>query len=107
MRLVFNEDDKVRLYYICEYFEVAYERIMEGGKEKTLLQNLIDVAKKNHELEEITTILNEFMNNKNNFKTYYEKLKEVIIEINVKDEDLYEDLSEDIKLFEETYQHYT
>jgi|LGOV01.1.fsa_nt_gb DNA helicase-2/ATP-dependent DNA helicase PcrA len=138
MRLVFNEDDKVRLYYICEYFEVAYERIMERGKEKTLLQNLIDVAKKNPELENITTILNVFRNNKNNFKTYYEKLKEVIIEINVKDEDLsedfekhpktsenttkiykeengtmskskssYEDLSEDIKLFEETYQHYT
>lgn len=103
LRLVFNENDKVHLYYICEYLEIDYERIMEGENEKTLLQNLMAVSKKNPKLKSITTILNKFRNNKNNFKTHYYKLKEVIIGLNAEDEDL----SEDIKLFEETYQHYT
>jgi len=103
LRLVFNENDKVRLYYLCEYFEVAYERIMEGEKEKTLLQNLIDAAKTNPELESIISILDKFRNDKNNFKIYYDRLKEVIIGRNAEDEDL----SEDIKLFEETYKSYT
>lgn len=103
MRLVFNENDKVHWYYIREYLEIDYERIIEGEKEKTLLQNLIDVAKKNHELESIISILDRFRNDKNNFKTYYDRLKEVIIGHNAEDEDI----SEDIKLFEETYQHYT
>ena len=103
MRLVFNENDKIHWYYIREYLEIDYERIMEGEKEKTLLQNLINVAKTNPELEDITTILNEFRNNKNNFKTYYEKLKEVIIGLDAKDEDLIED----IQLFDQIHQRYT
>ena len=102
MRLVFNENDKVHLYYVCEPLEIDYERIMEVENEKTLLQSLVDVSKKNPKLENITTILNKFRNNKDDFMTYYNKLKEVIIIIDAEDEDLLED----IKLFEETSQHY-
>ena len=103
MKLVFNENDKIHWYYIREYFEIDYERIMAEEKEKTLLQNLMIAGKENPELESIISILNNFRNSKNNFKTYYDKLKEAIIEPNAKDEDL----SEDIKLFEDTYQRYT
>ena len=103
MKLVFNENDKIHWYYIREYFEIDYERIMAEEKEKTLLQNLMTAGKENPELESIISILNNFRNSKNNFKTYYDKLKEAIIEPNAEDEDL----SEDIKLFEDTYQRYT
>ncbi|MBA7517212.1 DNA helicase II [subsurface metagenome] len=103
MKLVFNENDKIHWYYIREYLEIDYERIVAEEKEKTLLQNLLTAGKENPELESIISILNNFRNSKNNFKTYYDKLKEAIIEPNAEDEDL----SEDIKLFEETYQHYT
>ena len=103
MKLVFNENDKIHWYYIREYFKIDYERIMAEEKEKTLLQNLINVAKKNFGLESIINIVDRFRNDKNNFKTYYDRLKEVIIGRNAKDKDLLED----IELFEETYQHYT
>jgi len=102
MRLVFNENDKVHLYYVCKPLEIDYERIMEVENEKTLLQSLVDVSKKNPKLEDITTILNKFRNNKDDFMNYYNKLKEVIIGINAEDEDLLED----IKSFEETNQYY-
>ena len=102
MRLVFNENDKVHLYYVCESLEIDYERIMEVENEKTILQSLVDVSKKNTEIASVTTILNKFRNNKDDFMTYYNKLKEVIIGIDAEDEDLLED----IKLFKETDQHY-
>jgi len=102
MRLVFNENDKVHSYYVCESLEIDYERIMEVENEKTILQSLVDVSKKNTEIASVTTILNKFRNNKDDFMTYYNKLKEVIIGINAEDEDLLED----IKLFEETNQYY-
>ena len=102
MRLVFNENDKVCLYYIREYLEIDYGMIMEVESEKSLLQNLMTVGKGNPDVRSITTILNKFRNDKNNFKTYYDELKEVIVGHGVNDEDL----SEDIELFEDTYRRY-
>ena len=102
MRLVFNENDKVCLYYIREYLEIDYGMIMDVESEKSLLQNLMTVGKGNPEVGSITTILNKFRNDKNNFKTYYDELKEVIVGHGVNDEDL----SEDIELFEDTYRRY-
>jgi DNA helicase-2/ATP-dependent DNA helicase PcrA len=103
MRLVFNENDKVRLYYICEYLGLDYELIIEGENENTVLQSLITIAKRNPEFVSSISILNKFRNDKRDFRTYYDELKEAIVGHNVNDEDL----SEDIILFEDTYRHYT
>ncbi len=88
MRLVFNENDKVRLYYICEYLGLDYELIMDGETENTLLQNFITIAKKNPEFASSISILDKFRNDKRDFKTYYDELKEAIVGHNVNDEDL-------------------
>ena len=103
MRLVSNENDKVHLYHICEYLEIGYEDVVEDEIGNTLLQNFLDAVKENIHLKDITTILEEFRNNKNTFKTYYDELKKVIIGSDAKDEDLIED----IKLFDQIYQQYT
>jgi len=103
MRLVFNEDDKVHYHYICEYWGIDDDRIIAAGNNKTLLQNLIDVFGKNIIPDTILEILNQFKNAKRDFWVYYNELKKFIIEKDIEDEDLFED----IKLFEETYHHYT
>lgn len=102
MKIIFNENDKVHLYYICEHFGINYEYIVDTESDKTVLQNLIDYGK-NSELEGMVDILNEFRNNKNNFKKYFNELKNAIIGSNEEDEDLFKD----IKLFEDTYKNYT
>jgi len=103
MRLVSNENDKVHLYHICEYLEINYEDVVENEIGNTLLQNFLDATKKSNHLKDITTILWEFRNNKNAFKTYYDKFKKVIIGSDAEDEDLIED----IQLFDQIYQKYT
>lgn len=103
MRLVFNEDDKVHFRYICEYWGIDDDKMIGVENNKTLLQKLIDVFGKNIIPDSILEILKQFKNAKRDFWDYYNKLKKNIIEEDVKDEDLFED----IKLFEETYQRYT
>lgn len=103
MRLVFNENDKVHFHYICEYWGIDYDKIIGVGSNNTLLQSLIDVFGKSIIPESILEILNQFKNAKRDFWSYYNKMKKFIIGKDITDEDL----SEDIKLFEETYQHYT
>lgn len=103
MRLVFNEDDKVHFHYIYEYWGIDDDRMIGFGNNKTLLQSLIDVFGKNIIPDTILEILNQFKNTKRDFWAYYNELKKFIIEKDTEDEDLFED----IKLFEETYQRYT
>lgn len=103
MRLVFNEDDKVHFHYICEYWGVDYDKMIGVGNNKTLLQNLIEVFGRNVIPDSVLGILNQFKNAKRDFWAYYNELKKIIIEKDIRDEDLIED----IKLFEETYQRYT
>jgi DNA helicase II / ATP-dependent DNA helicase PcrA len=102
MKLIFNENDKVHLYYICEQLGINYE-IIEVELNKTLLQNLLE--NDNPELTNINKILNDFRNNKNNFKEYFDKLKDVIIGSCNKEEN-HEDLFEDVELFERIYKEY-
>ncbi|MBA7533485.1 ATP-dependent DNA helicase PcrA [subsurface metagenome] len=101
MRLVFNENDKVHFHYICEYWGIDYDKIIGVGSNNTLLQSLIDVFGKSIIPESILEILNQFKNAKRDFWSYYNKMKKFIIGKDITDEDL----SEDIKLFEETHQH--
>ena len=103
MRLVFNEDDKVHFRYICEYWGIDDNKMIGVGNNKTLLQNLIEVFGRNVIPDSVLGILNKFKNAKRDFWSYYNELKKSIIEKDIKDEDLFED----VKLFEETYQRYT
>jgi len=103
MRLVFNEDDKVHFHYIYEYWGIDDDRMIGVGNNKTLLQSLIDLFGKNIIPDTILEILNQFKNTKRDFWAHYNELKKFIIEKDIEDEDLFED----IKLFEETYQRYT
>jgi len=103
MRLIFNENDKVHLNYVCEYLKIDYEKVAEGKSEETLLQRFIASGKNNQKLKDIINILSQFRNGKTHFKTHYDRLKKLIIGLNGKSEDILED----IKLFEETYKHYT
>lgn len=103
LRLVFNENDKVHFHYICEYWGIDYDKIIGVGSNNTLLQSLIDVFSKSIIPDSILEILNQFKNAKRDFWSYYNEMKKFIIGKDITDEDL----SEDIKLFEETYQHYT
>ncbi len=101
MRLVSNENDKVNLYHICEYFGISYEKIVEPVGEKTLLQNFIDFGKEQPDVGQITSILNNFTNKKNEFKKYYMELKQVVA-----GDAIDEDLLEDFELFEKIYKRY-
>jgi DNA helicase-2/ATP-dependent DNA helicase PcrA len=103
MRLVFNENDKVHLHYICGYWGINFDRIIEALNYKTFLQNLISIFGKGIIPDSILDILDQFRNAKKDFWLYYEKLKENIIEENILDEDLLED----IELFEKIHKYYT
>jgi DNA helicase-2/ATP-dependent DNA helicase PcrA len=102
MRIVFSENDKIHLYHVCEYFYVDYNKMLEVESDRTLLQYFIEYCKNDPKLINISKVLNRFKNNKTNFYKYYTNLKDILINCNINDEDLLED----IKLFEETYQHY-
>lgn len=100
LRLVFNENDKVRLYSICDFLGADYEKILGNNAEKTLLQNFIDLYFS--QFSNICALLVNFKNEKNAFFKYYQQLKVTIMKSSVKDEDIESDLS----LFEDTYKHY-
>ena len=102
MRLIFNEDDKIHLYYICEYLNLDYSHILDKDDGKTLLQNFIDSCAELYTEKPIVDVLNKFKCEKNKFYNYYTMLKDILIE----SDNLDDDLSEDIELFEETYIHY-
>lgn len=102
MRLIFNEDDKIHLYYICEYLNFDYSHILNKDDGKTLLQNFIDSCAELYTEKPIVDVLNKFKCEKNKFYNYYTILKDILIE----SDNLDDDLSEDIELFEETYIHY-
>jgi len=102
MRLIFNEDDKIHLYYICEYLNLDYSYILNKDDGKTLLQNFIDSYAELYTEKPIVDVLNKFKCEKNKFYNYYTMLKDILIE----SDNLDDDLSEDIELFEETYIHY-
>lgn len=102
MRLIFNEDDKIHLYYICEYLNLDYSHILNKDDGKTLLQNFIDSCAELYTDKPIVDVLNKFKCEKNKFYNYYTMLKDILIE----SDNLDDDLSEDIELFEETYIHY-
>ncbi|HJH30903.1 MAG TPA: ATP-dependent helicase, partial [Methanosarcinaceae archaeon] len=102
MRLIFNEDDKIHLYYICEYLNLDYSYVLNKDDEKTLLQNFIDSYSELCAEKPIVDVLNKFKSEKNKFYSYYAMLKDILIE----SDNLDDDLSGDIELFEETYTHY-
>ncbi|MDI3486083.1 MAG: ATP-dependent helicase UvrD/PcrA [Methanolobus sp.] len=100
LRLVFNENDKVRLYHVCGYLYADYEMIMEKDTEKTLLDNFIDIY--GDQFSDLCDAINGFKGEKNAFFKYYKQLKEIIMGDSLEDDDILAD----IDLFEGIYNHY-
>ncbi|MBF0344616.1 MAG: ATP-dependent helicase [Nitrospirae bacterium] len=104
LKMISNENDKVVAYNIAKYLEVNFDNILREAIAKTLFEVIYTRIEKQN--SKMVDILKLFRINKNDFDSHLNDLLETFVDSFQYDEKEMEDINEDIKFIQDTYDKY-